>query len=43
MADKEFFIITIWPVALDKLDNIRKLITEHYTITKDEELKFEYS
>jgi len=40
---KEYFIITVWPVCLDKVDKIKTLVSENYIITKDLELKFDIS
>ncbi len=39
----EYFVITVWPVCMDKVDKIKELVSENYTIVKDMELKFDVS
>ena len=42
-TDNEYFIITVWPVRLDRVDDIKKMISKDYNIKKDMELKFDIS
>lgn len=43
MGANEYFVITVWPMCFDKVDKIKELVSEHYKITKDMELKFDIS